>query len=247
MEVLGNQAHVWLLSPEDHDAPDLLAFYRSLLSSDEIRRADRYLREDSRVAFTIAHAVLRRLLSGYSDVAPQDWSFVAGEHGRPEIDTPAAHRGLRFNLSHTRGLIAFVFASGIDCGIDVEETERLADPAKLAKRVFAASEREDFEAQAPDLRRRRFHEYWTLKEAYIKATGFGLARPLREFAFRIGGDGAVAIRFDSSIDDDTAAWQFECRRPTPAHQLAVALRVGAPAAAHRIPIRVRDVVIPERS
>ncbi len=243
-EALRDEAHVWLLRLDEHAAPGILALHRSVLDPRELARHRRYLRDESRDTFAIAHGALRRTLSHYADVAPQEWSFAIGEHGRPEIDAPAPLRDLRFNLSHTRGLVAFVVTAGIDCGIDVEATGHAKDPLRLAERVFAASELEDLRAQPPGNVRARFHEYWTLKEAYIKARGLGLALPLRDFAFEIGAASAVAIRFGASIDDDPSRWQFECRRPTPQHQLALALGRPGGGNGRPIPVRVRTVALP---
>jgi 4'-phosphopantetheinyl transferase len=111
----------------------------------------------------------------------------------------------------------------VDVGIDVEEIARVDEPMELARRVFAASEIEDLERHRGEERRRRFCEYWTLKEAYLKGRGVGLSVPLDGFAFRMDGEGGWP-RLDRASGDDAEAWQFRLSRPTHGHVMAVALR-----------------------
>ena len=59
---------------------------------------------------------MRTVLSNYADVPPEAWRFVTNEYGRPEIDEPADARWLKFNLSHTSGLIELIVARDREVG-----------------------------------------------------------------------------------------------------------------------------------
>jgi 4'-phosphopantetheinyl transferase len=112
----------------------------------------------------------------------------------------------------------------------VEDTSRIEDPLALARDVLAPEEIGALAHLSDDLQRRRaFHVFWTLKEAYLKARGIGLGLPLDSFAFALeeGGGGAVLVRADD--DDAPASWQFHVERPTPGYALAVAVRHGGAA------------------
>ena len=67
----------------------------------------------------MAHALARLTLSRYAPVPPEAWSFSLGEHGRPEIEGPSDAGRLRFNLSHTRGMVACAVVRELDIGVDV--------------------------------------------------------------------------------------------------------------------------------
>ena len=141
--------------------------------------------------------------------------------------SPASATGLHFNLSHTRGLIAVGVASGRDLGVDVEFVDR-GLTQDVAGRFFAPAEVRDLRALPDDQQAVTFFDYWTLKEAYIKARGMGLALPLDQFAFALDGDRPPTIAFGPAIADDPARWQFFQAWPLPRHRLAVAVeRRGA--------------------
>ncbi len=56
--------------------------------------------------------------------------------------------------------------------------------------------------------RRRFFRLWTLKEAYIKARGLGMAIPLPQISFDLNATPRIAVSFAPGIEDDPEDWQF---------------------------------------
>ena len=145
---------------------------------------------------------------------------------------------LRFNISHTDGLIACAVTIGREVGVDVEHVGRHLTH-DVAGRFFAAEEVTDLQALPPDDQQRIFFDYWTLKEAYIKARGFGLALPLGDFAFKLNPPHPPAITFAPSLDDDPSTWQFMQDWPTPQHRLGLAVRREG----SDLPVRIRFVTV----
>ena len=225
MDVLPlNAVHVDLVRTTDRAALDKLEDYRPLLSSDEHDRMGRLIFERDRRAFLMTRALARRMLSQYAAVAPADWQFITNAHGRPEIsERPEGTPDLRFNISHTDGLIACAVTIGREVGVDVEQIGRHLTH-DVAGRFFAPKEVTDLRALPEVDQRRVFFDYWTLKEAYIKARGFGLALPLGDFAFKLRPPGPPEITFEPSLEDDPATWQFMQDWPTPLHRLGLAVR-----------------------
>jgi 4'-phosphopantetheinyl transferase len=165
---------------------------------------------------------VRTTLSRYADVAPAEWRFTAGEHGRPEIAPRAGIPPLRFNLAHTDGLIAMALTLHDDVGIDVEVRRHRSTWLDVARRFFAAAEVAALDALPADEQSEAFLDYWTLKEAYVKATGLGLHAPLQRFWFRRGT--VPAIVFDVGFAEDPSAWQFARLHLGPDHVAALAVR-----------------------
>jgi len=214
------EAHVWL-ARTGAGAKSALAACEDLLDPREQARKARFRPADKRREFAIAHALVRVALSRYADVPPRAWRFVENAHGRPEIAGPAGVPPLRFNLSHADGLAACAIALENDIGVDVESCSRAVD-LRVASRFFARDEVRALEALPAARRARRFLELWTLKEAYIKARGLGLALPLRSFAFDLAPGRPPAVRFLDELGDDPARWRFTVRTLPSGHLLALA-------------------------
>ncbi len=93
----------------------------------------------------------------------------------------------------------------------------------LAQRFFSVQEADRIRRLPEDWRAEGFFAVWTLKEAYIKARGLGLALPLADFSFSFP-EGIVTVEFAPHLNDAPVAWQFERHEPTPEHRLGVAVR-----------------------
>ena len=230
--------HVDLLATDNREALAKRERYLQWLSPDEHERMARFVFERDRVRFLLTRALVRTTLSRYAPVAPADWHFIANAHGRPEIlDRPAGVPDLRFNLSHTDGLIACAVTIGREVGIDVEHVGRRLTQ-DVAARFFAPAEVAHLQSLPADQQERVFFDYWTMKEAYIKARGFGLALPLGDFAFQFAPDRPPTITIEPSLNDDPATWQFQQDWPTPIHRLGLAIR----RTGDDLPVRMRQVV-----
>jgi 4'-phosphopantetheinyl transferase len=217
-----DEIHIWYVFSDQVTDPVMLARCEELLAPDEKERNQRFLVAGPRHQHLIARALIRTTLSRYADFAPNAWIFTANRYGRPEIAGPAGVPPLRFNLSHTKGLVACIVALDREVGIDVENVERPGGYVDLARRYFSISEAAHVASLPADGQQEAFFDYWTLKEAYIKARGMGLALPLVEFAFCVGD--AITIEFSGSMEDDPQSWQFERWRIGSRHKMAIAVR-----------------------
>lgn len=216
--------HLYTVADDEGAHGPLPAGCEALLSPEETQRLARLRVPGVRRELLASRALLRNVLSRYAAVQPADWRFVIGDHGRPELAPTPGAPPLRFNLSHTRGMIAVAVTLVNDVGVDVESATRDVGDARLARRFFASVEADDVTARDGDDRRERFFAYWTLKEAYIKARGLGLAIPLDQFWFKLEPE-PPRIAFDPALGDDPAWWRFERSRAGATHALAVGVRV----------------------
>lgn len=209
--------------PTDGVPAPVVARLAGLLSDEERARRDRFVRPVDADTYVVAHALVRRTLSAYGPTAPDAWRFTTNAHGCPAVaDDQAGRPALAFNLSHTHGLVAVAVARGHRVGVDVERVTRVVMDG-VAERHFAASEVGELRALPAEARPRAFFEYWTLKEAYIKARGMGLAIPLGDFAFHLRPPAPPAIAFVEGFDDRPERWQFWQAWPTADHRLSLAI------------------------
>lgn len=220
------EVHVWRFDLNADDSTD----DRELLSEPELERAARLADPLHARRFVARRALLRRLLSGYTGVEPQALSFTAGSHGKPELAGDARLAGWRFNLSDSDGRCLVAVARGIDVGIDVQRMRPIKDLAALASEALADDELAALLGAPPPQRLTDFYRLWVRKEAFIKASGEGLARPLKRFsvALRPGpGDAVRVAHGDPGQASWTVAWSAT------GSGFAAALVTGAP------PTRVR--------
>jgi 4'-phosphopantetheinyl transferase len=216
------EAHLWFACCEDFGPETLEAVFR-WLSSDERLQHDRLHRSEDRRRYLIGRVLTRGLLSSYLQQDPRTLRFVHTEHGRPELESQPKGSSLSFNLSHASGMVACCITSGHSVGVDVEDVNRPVAALPIATRFFAPIEAEDLRTCADDARRRRFFEYWTLKEAYVKAKGEGLSIPLNQFWFLLDRS-TPRVAFDASMGDNPDDWQFECVEPMQRYLIGIAIR-----------------------
>ncbi len=157
----------------------------------------------------MTRVLVRTVLSRYVPVDPRDWVFGTNAYGRPyALNQQAEDMRLTFNLSHTHSMIVLGVTAGRALGVDVENIRSHSVSMGMADRFFSPLEAGVL-ANTPSHRQQyRFFEYWTFKEAYIKARGMGLQLPLDKFSFDYPDDSRVQIPIDQALGDDPARWRF---------------------------------------
>lgn len=214
--------HVWYVFSDLVDDQRVLERYAAMMSNEESSRRDRFVRAADRHQFLVTRGMLRTLLARYLETEPTELLFTIDRYGRPSLARPSS--SIEFNLSHSGGLVACAFAQVPEIGIDVEDIERSSVSPDLARQFFSAVEAAALEAVPIPDRLSRFFDYWTLKEAYLKARGTGLMLPLDGFSVQIESGKPAQVRFTAAIDDDPASWQLVQFDPSRRHRLAVAVR-----------------------
>jgi len=139
---------------------------------------------------------------------------------RPEIDLPGI--ALSFNVAHSGGIVVCAVAREAEVGIDIEDRTRARLDRDLVERYCSPTEVADVVAQPGDGWRDQFLRYWTLKEAYLKARGLGIAVHLSHLAFRLASTGDVTLEFLDSLAGADPAWAFDLRALGDDHFVAVA-------------------------
>jgi hypothetical protein len=166
----------------------------------------------------------RQLLSRYASVAPADWRFSRGEHGKPGLLDPP--RPLDFNLSHSGDWLACAITAGTAVGLDIEYCDPGRDVLKLARRFFQTHEIAALQACNREEQTARFYDYWTLKEAGVKAGGAALGLELESSGFRLdfppGVGGVTGQGKIRGYPDDLATQAYYCLLdPVVGYRLAI--------------------------
>jgi len=226
-----NDVHVWLIEPAKINDGKLLDALKTLLNHNEIEKVQRYRLTKAKHTALITRAFVRIVLSQYTDVPAQEWSFNLGVHGKPEINSPPIP--LSFNLSHNDNLIICAVSLDKKIGCDIENLSRKISIKAIAQRYFSATEFDALMALSPALQTRRFFEYWTLKEAFVKATGMGISQGLGSFNFTISK--AKTAQFNDNIqldfspsctEQDNQHWVSSLIYPDQKHCIALCVKTN---------------------
>ena len=223
---------LWYARLDDFTAEDQAACLR-LLSGAERQRHDAFKSQDARLQYLAGRGLVRTTLSRYRDVVPDQWRFRANPHDRPFVDPELGIADLYFNLSHTHGLVVCAVGSIEEIGVDVERRDRNVGLDELAPVVLAPAELERFAKLPPADRPEFFFARWTLKEAYVKARGMGLALPVKDICLDMG-DHSPTMSFTSVIDDEPSRWRLWSLRLTEEHVAGIA---AAPAGRLGVDVR----------
>jgi 4'-phosphopantetheinyl transferase len=200
---------------------------RSVLSSDEIARAERFHFTHDRQHFVRCRSTVREILGRYLGIPAQDIRFSYEANGKPQIVEDQNPRQLRFNISHSSDLAVMAVVAGRAIGVDVEKIRPDVEYLELAERFFSTNEYKALSALPSKQLSRAFFACWTRKEAFIKACGDGLSFPLSEFSVSIDPDAPAALQEVRA--DPRAATRWSLANLEPREGFIGALAVEGPA------------------
>jgi 4'-phosphopantetheinyl transferase len=223
-----DEVHVWLAYDREFADESVLRSFADMLEPAERERHGRLRAEHLPRQYLVTRALQRAVLSRCEPaIAPAQWRFATGEHGKPRVAREFESLGLHFNLAHTSGLVVMAVARR-ELGVDTEELSRRLPAPGVIEQYLAPRERAGLAALDDARRASRFYAIWSLKEAWIKATGEGLGAELRAVSFE-----PDAHAFSMS-GDDARRWGFWQGTPSPGHVVSLAM----PGAAAEVAVRV---------
>ncbi|PYV33633.1 MAG: 4-phosphopantetheinyl transferase, partial [Acidobacteria bacterium] len=161
----------------------------------------------------------------YLQTQPSQINFVYNAFGKPDLSPEFANR-LKFNLSHSVGFALIAVATASNVGVDLEYIRAQSDYVDIARHFFSAGE-VDYLTRLPSwLCAETFFGCWTKKEAYLKASGEGLAIPLNSFSVPLTTAPAhtpVDLYVPSNNIAPTKRWSLYTLRPARGYAGALAI------------------------
>jgi 4'-phosphopantetheinyl transferase len=210
-------------------APDVAALGGLLDGSDRV--ALQHCRADTYTRRARARAATRVVLAQYAGVPAGSLRMASDALGKRRVRDDRCAAQLHFSVSRSgeRCVVAVTRAGAI--GVDLETRDAAGrDTAGLIARL---APEEIAELLQIDERQRgdAFLRCWTRKEAYVKATGTGLALGLDQCAVSTGREPRVV----RSLEGDVDRWVVRDLDLDRTHVGAIAMRSGA----GRVAIRER--------
>jgi 4'-phosphopantetheinyl transferase len=208
-----DEVHVWRATLDQ--APSQIASFLRTLAADERARAERFYFPTDAERFIVARGVLRAILGGYLNRAPESLSFGYGSRGKPALSDDSSQDAIRFNLSHSSNMALYAVTLAREVGVDIEFIRPQLRAEQLAERFFSPREIETLRTLPADLRTYAFFLAWTRKEAYIKARGEGLALPLNQFDVSLIPGEPAALLSAERDPAEVLRWRLQELTPGP--------------------------------
>ena len=217
-----NEVHVWYVSLDR--SPKSLPRLESLLSPDEQIRVRRFHFDKDRNNFIVSHGLLRVVLGGYLGIEPSQVQLCYGPYGKPSIETLYQGRMLQFSLSHSKDLALFAVNWDRLIGIDVEHIRPVPEANCIAEQFFSPNESAMMRSLLLEQRQDAFFRIWTCKEAYLKASGYGITGSLTETEVSVSPEEPVRLVSVHGSQRDASLWQLEILSPSPDYLAALAVQ-----------------------
>ena len=171
-----------LFSPVCFD-PEILYSCATVLSGDELKRANDFLTTDHKNRFILRRAFRRFcacIALGSTCTSISQIVFEETEEGRPYLSEVPA---LRFSFASCRFGFLGAWSATHEVGVDVEDPTQELETVALAQQFFSEEEARLVESARGPARRRTFFQLWSLKESALKSIGEGLPFGLDAFRF----------------------------------------------------------------
>jgi 4'-phosphopantetheinyl transferase len=168
--------------------------------------------------------------------------FATEEKGKPYVKN--APNNLHFNLSHSDNLVALVISTRGTIGVDIE-IDRSRSFMSIAERYFHPNEVIQLQACDGANQRELFFRFWTLKEAFFKALGGGIATGLNKIQFDLtrqlnpsapansmqsNSSSGIDFAFSEELGLQKNEWQFFQTSPAKSVYFALANHSSTPLA-----------------
>jgi 4'-phosphopantetheinyl transferase len=143
-----------------------------VLDEAEQARALKFKNTLMHLRYVEIHGRLRNLLALILNQPPDKIRIKKTEHGKPYlVDYPE----LAFNISHSTDRVMIAIGWMRQLGVDIEVCKQRINLSGLVDKCFAEEEAAYWAKLPETLKNLEFYRFWTRKEAFVKATGHGIA------------------------------------------------------------------------
>lgn len=178
--------HLWCLPEPGPELDRLTGRAEALLSQGEGLRYQAMSSEGRARRFCLGRLLLREALSFHHSLEPEEFVFGEDANGKLYLRHPQRD-GWDFCISHSRRETIVAVAKANGAGIDIEEGDRRQTVLKIARRLYSAAERQQFEGQSEEAAAELALSLWTLKESVTKAVGRTIWQGVGDTAFALAG------------------------------------------------------------
>ena len=151
--------------------------YWNVLDEAEKIRARRFTQPTHHKEYVSINAQVRYLLAKIVNQAPEHINIKRTPQGKPYL---VEYPNIAFNLSHTHEYFLLAISENCNLGVDIEYCKSRPNMEGLVNKCFAITERDYWYTFSQQDQLSVFYEFWTRKEAFVKATGDGIVLGLEQ-------------------------------------------------------------------
>lgn len=219
IDLLTEDVHVWCAFLDVKE--DELQLFQQTLDSEEQLRADRFYFELDRTRFIVSHGLLRIILGSYMNIEPDKLQFSYGPQGKPFLAESFQGKKLEFNMSHSHEFALYAVTFNRQVGVDLEHIYRFAETDSLAYQILSKQEKTAWRKYPVNEKLDLLFRYWTCKEAYVKATGEGIAQPLEKIHISLNQGSEVRFISINRSVREALRWSLQELYPFPGFAAAL--------------------------
>lgn len=144
----------------------------TVLSEAEFERLNKFKLTINKKRYYTYRTALRRIISNYLNINPAKITFAKNKYGKPSLSSNLNEKNISFNISHSNEKLLIAVTLKNDIGIDLEYTSDNRKVFDISSQVFTSQELKLLESvnNKVDM----FYRIWTRKEAFLKASGYGM-------------------------------------------------------------------------
>jgi 4'-phosphopantetheinyl transferase len=166
------------------------------------------------------HVALLQIIAARLGVEPAAVEMSRDANGKPYV-----LGGPPFSLSHSGEIALIAIGESVPVGVDVEQIKANRPVERLIQRFFSPYERKALQSLSGEELVEAFYWCWAAKEAYLKALGIGLRRPLASFDVSVDLIAPPILIFDRQA---VGSQPWTLRRLAVVDGYAAMLAVAAP-------------------
>ena len=215
-----HEVHIWHLAAGEQSKE--LLNHTDCLSNREKDKSNNFILEKDRLGYITRRVFLRKVLACYLDVACDQIKFTENDYGKPFIEGSINPQSLQFSLSKSHDHVLLAITQHRLIGCDIEKYNEALDYKTIIDKFFSAQEINYILGSSNQ--QTCFFDYWSAKEAYIKARGEGLSLPLDQFTLHIDNNEYVTMLENIFDQQDIDKWHIQCLKIDTGFSAAVAIK-----------------------
>lgn len=169
IKLMQEEVHIWCIRWKE--VIPVFEYYQLMLDQKEKEKMEEYYFYEDRMRYVAGKVITKLVLIQYLE--EEEISFLSHKFGKPYYKSISGKQDIEFNISHSSEMILVAFSRDAKIGVDIQEIIDCSEYLEIARSFFEPEEVKNIEeSNSKEL----FFQYWSAKEAYLKAIGVGLLK-----------------------------------------------------------------------